>query len=72
MKGDDYTQGRHFWTHFWCGLVVGGSFGARIGWGFFDNPWACFGCMFAVALGFASALGYWGDPLWRWILQHLP
>ncbi len=24
----------------------------------------------AIALFFATALGYWGDPLWRWLIEH--
>jgi hypothetical protein len=68
MKGDDYMQGRHFWTHFWIGLVVGGILGVRIGWGLFDSRLACIGCAVGIALVFACAVGYWGDPLWRRIL----
>jgi hypothetical protein len=70
MKGDDYMQGRHFWTHFWCGLVVGGILGARIGWGLFESGWAKVGCGAAIALALATALGYLGDPLWRWLIGH--
>lgn len=70
MKGDDYMQGRHFWTHFWCGLVGGGILGARIGWGAFESTLAGVGLGFGIALACALAAGYWGDPLWRWILRH--
>jgi len=69
MKGDDYLHGRHFWTHFWIGLVIGGILGVRISWGFFDNRLAFIGCSAAMALIFALAVGYWGDPLWRRILD---
>lgn len=65
MKGDDYLRGRHFWVHFWCGLVVGTLLGARISWGLFDNLPAFIACTAAIALAFAVAAGYWGDPLWR-------
>jgi len=70
MKGDDYTRGRHFWTHFWCGLIVGGVLGARISWGLFDNRLAFVGCTAAIALVLAAAVGFWGDPLWRWFIGH--
>ena len=69
MKGDDYMQGRHFWTHFCCGLVVGGIWGAWICWGLFDSRLAFIGCTVAIALVFAFAVGYWGDPLWRRLLD---
>lgn len=70
MKGDDDTRGRHFWVHCWCGLIVGGLLGARISWGLFDSRWAFLGGTLAIALGFALAVAYWGDPLWHWILRH--
>jgi hypothetical protein len=69
MKGDSYWHGRHFWVHFWCGLVIGGFLGARISSGLFESPWASIGLTFIVALLFASAVGYWGDPLWRRLLE---
>ena len=69
MKGDDYWQGRHFWVHFWCGLIVGGIFGVRFCWGLFASPWAFFGCSLAIAVAFALAVAHWGDPLWRWFLN---
>lgn len=69
MKGDDYERGRHFWTHFWCGLIVGGILGGRISWGMFDSLWACFGLGGVIALAFAFAVAYWGDPLWRWLIS---
>jgi fucose permease len=65
MKGDDYMKGRHFWTHFWIGLIIGGIIGARVGIGLFDSRLAFFGCTIAIALVFACAAGYWGDPFWR-------
>lgn len=70
MKGDDYLRGRYFWTHFWCGLVVGGISGGRISWGLFDSAWANIGCAIAIVLPLATALGYWGNPLWRWFIEH--
>jgi hypothetical protein len=70
MMGDDYTRGRHFWTHFWCGLIVGGVLGAWIGSGLFDSGLANFGCGLAIALILATAFGYWGDPMWRWFIEH--
>jgi hypothetical protein len=69
MKGDDYMQGRHFWTHFCLGLVVGGLLGVRVSWGVFDSCVAIIGCSVTVALVFALAVGYWGDPLWRRIID---
>jgi hypothetical protein len=68
MKGDDYMQGRHFWTHFWIGLVVGGFVGVRVSLELFDSRAAIIGGSAAIALIFALAVGYWGDPLWREIL----
>jgi Na+/citrate or Na+/malate symporter len=65
MKGDDYMRGRHFWTHFWIGLIVGSILGAQISSGLFDSSLAFFGCTIVIALVFACAVGYWGDPLWR-------
>jgi hypothetical membrane protein len=65
MKGDDYMRGRHFWTHFWVGLVVGGLLGARISLWLFDSRMAFIVSTIAIALIFACAVGYWGDPLWR-------
>ena len=65
MKGDDYMSGRHFWTHFWIGLVVGGVFGARVSLEFFDNRWTFIAGTIAIAMVFACAVGYWGDSLWR-------
>ena len=70
MKGDDYVQGRHFWPHFWCGIVVGGILGARVSWGLFESVWACLGLALVITLAFACAVGYWGDPLWRWLLEY--
>lgn len=70
MKGDDYWQGRHFWTHFVCGLVVGGILGARIAWGMFGNVYANVALGGGIALLFALAVGYWGDRLWHWLIQH--
>jgi len=69
MKGDDYMRGRHFWTHFWCGLVIGGIFGTRICWGLFDSRVVSIGCAAFVAVTFACAVGYWGDPLWRKLVE---
>ena len=70
MKGDDYWHGRHFWTHFWCGLIIGSLLGARISWGLFDSRWAFVGLTLTIGLVFAMAVGYWGDPLWRWLLAY--
>jgi hypothetical protein len=70
MKGDDYMKGRHFWTHFVCGLVVGGIVGARIFWSVFDSSIVFVGCTFVFAVIFALAVGYWGDPLWRNLLDR--
>lgn len=70
MKGDDYMRGRHFWMHFVCGLIVGGIGGARISWGAFERFWACFGLGALIAIAFAFAVAYWGDPLWHWLLRN--
>jgi hypothetical protein len=69
MKGDDYMRGRHFWVHFWCGLIVGGIIGVRICWGQFYSPWAFFAWTAVIALALALAVAYCGDPLWRWFLN---
>jgi Mg/Co/Ni transporter MgtE len=68
MKGDDYMKGRHFWTHFWIGLVVGGILGARISLWLFDSRTPCIISAVAIAVVFALAVGHWGDPLWKEIL----
>jgi len=47
----------------------GGILGARISWGLFDSRLAFIGCSAAMALIFALAVGFWGDPLWRRILD---
>jgi hypothetical protein len=69
MKGDDYMPGRHFWTHFVCGLMVGGIVGTRIFWSVFDSRLPFIGCAAGFTLLFALAVGYWGDPLWQWLLE---
>lgn len=70
MKGDDYIRGRHFRIHFWCGLAIGGIIGAQISWGRFEGPWGFFGCTLGIALAFALAVAYWGDPLWHWFVDN--
>jgi len=70
MKGDDYSSGRHFWTHFWCGLIIGGALGAWISWDMFQSRWASIGLAAAVALLFAYCAGKWGDTFWYWVLRH--
>ena len=62
-------RGRHFWTHFWCGLILGGLLGARIFWGDFSNPLALIGCAAAFAVVFALVLAYFGDPLWTILMD---
>ena len=69
MKGDDYMEGRHFWTHFWCGLVVGGIWGAYLFWSVFATGLAFIGATLAFAVVVALAVGYWGDPLWRLLIE---
>jgi hypothetical protein len=69
MKGDDYYTGRHFWTHFWCGLAVGGGLGAWLSWGMFASRWAVFGAAALFALLFGCCAGKWGDSFWFWILD---
>ena len=70
MKGDDYWQGRHFWTHFWCGLILGGVLSARICWRLFENGWLSLAAGAALALTIALLLANFGERLWRWILEH--
>ena len=62
-------QGRHFWTHFWVGLIVGSCWGAYTCYGIIDGLAAFIGCTAVIALVFALAVGYWGDPLWRRLLD---
>ena len=70
MQGDDYWSGKHFWTHFRCGLIVGGGLGAWISWGMFASHLACFGLAAAIMLLFAYCAGKWGDAFWSWVLSH--
>lgn len=69
MKADSYWTGRHFWVHFWCGLLVGGGLGAWISWGIFASPWACAGLAITIAVVFALCAAKWGDPCWHWVLR---
>jgi hypothetical protein len=69
MKGDSYEEGRHFWVHFWCGIVVGGFSGARFSWGLFESFWACFGVAAVITFVFALIVAYWGDRAWYWLLK---
>ena len=69
MKGDVYTQGRHFWTHFVYGLIVGSITGAHIFWSVFDSRMAFWGAALIFAVVFALAVGCWGDPLWRRLIS---
>jgi hypothetical protein len=71
MKGDNYSTGRHFWTHFWCGLVVGGGLGASISYDLFDNRWGCFALGAGIALAVALCAGFWGDSFWYIFLEGL-
>jgi hypothetical protein len=70
MERDDYFKGRHFWTHFWCGLVAGVAVGGWICWNMFNSRWACAGLAAGIALAFAYCAGKWGDPFWYWIISH--
>jgi hypothetical protein len=69
MKGDDYSKGRHFWTHFWCGLFVRGGWGAYLCWGEFTGLWGFLGATSAIAVVFAFCAGMWGDPFWYLFLD---
>jgi hypothetical protein len=71
MKGDSYSTGRHFWIHFWCGLVVGGGVGAWISCDLFESTYACFALGAGLALTFALCAGYWGDSFWYFFLEGL-
>jgi len=43
MRTSGYLSGpHHFWTHFWCGLVVGIGLGAWSGSELFDGGWKFF------------------------------
>jgi len=70
MQGDDYWNGKHFWTHFCWGLIVGGALGTWISWGMFASRLACFGVAGGITLFFAFCAGKWGDTFWHWILSH--
>jgi hypothetical protein len=70
MQRDDYWSGKHFWTHFCCGLVVGGGLGTWISWGMFVSRLACFGLAVGITVLFAYCAGKWGDAIWHWILSH--
>ena len=71
MKGDSYEEGRHFWVHFVCGLVVGGFMGVRFSWDLSENFWVCFGAAAAITLVVALAVAYWGDRAWYWLLRMI-
>ena len=51
-------------------MVIGGIIGVQISWGRFEGPWGFFGCIFGIALAFALAVAYWGDPLWHWFINN--
>lgn len=71
-KYDHYVAGSHpYWTHFWCGLLLGAGIGAWIGWWGFDECWAVPVTAIAVSLVVAYSCGRWGDQAWDWIIQRL-
>ena len=69
MSDDDYSDGKNFWIHFWCGLVIGAGVGVWISSGIFENGLAILGLAAAIALLFALCAGKWGDPFWYWFLD---
>ncbi len=69
MKGDDYWNGRHFWTHFWFGLVLGGGWGACISWDSLHSLWARLAAAGAIGLGCALCAGLGGDAFWYLFLD---
>jgi len=60
-----------FWTHFWCGLFVGGGAGAWISWGLFASRLAFAASTAGIAVAFALLCGWWGDPAWNLLLEIL-
>jgi hypothetical protein len=62
--GDDYGP-YSFWIHFFCGLVVGGAFGAVIGYQFFNSARCIAVTAFVVGGSMAWAAGRWGDRAWE-------
>ena len=67
---DDYISGpHHYWTHFYCGLVYGGGWGAWIGWNSTSGGWQFVTTVIVVALVVALACGRWGNRVWHWLLR---
>ena len=69
MKADDNSERRRFWTHFWCGLVVGGGWGAFLSWGRFAGLWGFLVATSGVAVVFALCAGRWGSGFWTFIFD---
>jgi len=68
-EGDSYWHGRHFWTHFWIGLIIGGAAGAWFSIRVFESVWAVLGVSALTALVVGYCGGKWGDPFWYGLLE---
>ena len=71
MKSDDYSTGRHFWTHFLCGLVIGGGVGTWTCCDMFDSGLCNLALVGGIALVVALGAGMWGDSFWYLFLSGL-
>ena len=58
--------------YFWCGLVVGGIFGAGIVMpGHFASAWIDWGIVVAIGIAFGWASARWGDAAWVWLSDRV-
>jgi hypothetical protein len=64
------TGDHHRWTHFVCGLIIGGLLGVWIAWGLFESRWAFLVCAILIAVVVALACARWGDSAWHWLLDR--
>ena len=67
-----HEKGQHdFWTHFWCGLTLGGAVGGWVGWQVFDRSWPVFVTAVGTALVAAYSASRWGDRFWYSLFDGL-
>ena len=67
-----HGKGPHdFWTHFWCGMALGGAFGGWIGMDMFDRVWPVIVTAVGAGLVAAYSAGHWGDRFWYSLLDGL-
>jgi hypothetical protein len=68
-NGRNSWEDHDFWTHFWCGLIVGAGLGAWISFGAFDGGWASIAWTLGIAITFAYCCGRWGDSAWSLLME---